>query len=86
MPSSEDLPDPGIEPRSPALQADSSPSELPGKPLVPNTPARSSALPLASCVNCHHLLVLLFSLLPLASQTHRDASLPWAFWNAVLSL
>ena len=27
-----DLPDPGIEPRSPALQADALPSELPGKP------------------------------------------------------
>ena len=27
-----DLPNPGIEPRSPALQADSLPSELPGKP------------------------------------------------------
>ena len=27
-----DLPNPGIKPRSPALQADSSPSELPGKP------------------------------------------------------
>ena len=27
-----DLPDPGIEPRSPALQADSLLSELPGKP------------------------------------------------------
>ena len=31
FPSSGDLPNPGIEPRSPALQADSSPSELPGK-------------------------------------------------------
>ena len=30
--SPEDLPDPGFEPRSPALQADSLPSELPGKP------------------------------------------------------
>ena len=30
--SPEDLPDPGIEPRSPALQADTLPSELPGKP------------------------------------------------------
>ena len=30
-----DLPDPGIEPGSPALQADSSPSELPGKPQAP---------------------------------------------------
>ena len=27
-----DLPNPGIEPRSPTLQADSSPSEPPGKP------------------------------------------------------
>ena len=33
FPSPEDLPDPGIEPRSPALQADSLPTELPGKLL-----------------------------------------------------
>ena len=31
FPSPEDLSDPGIEPRSPALQADTLPSELPGK-------------------------------------------------------
>ena len=31
VPSPGDLPDPGIEPRSPALQADSLPTELPGK-------------------------------------------------------
>ena len=31
-PSPGDLPDPGIEPRDPALQADSLPSEQPGKP------------------------------------------------------
>ena len=30
----EDLPDPGIKPGSPPLQADSLPSEPPGKPLV----------------------------------------------------
>ena len=37
LPSPRDLPDPGIEPGSPALQADSLPSELPGKPLgIPN--------------------------------------------------
>ena len=30
FPSPEDLPDPGIEPRSPALQADSLPTEPPG--------------------------------------------------------
>ena len=29
-----ELPDPGIEPRSPALQADSLPSETPGKPMI----------------------------------------------------
>ena len=28
------LPNPGIEPRSPALQADALPSELPGKPKM----------------------------------------------------
>ena len=32
FPSPGDLPDPGIEPRSPALQAEALPSEPPGKP------------------------------------------------------
>ena len=32
FPSPGDLPDPGIEPRSPALQADALTSEPPGKP------------------------------------------------------
>ena len=31
FPSPRDLPDPGIEPRSPTLQADALPSETPGK-------------------------------------------------------
>ena len=34
FPSPGDLPDPGIEPRSPALQADSSLTELQGKPQI----------------------------------------------------
>ena len=34
FPSPGDLPDPGMEPGSPALQADSLPSELPGKPTI----------------------------------------------------
>ena len=34
FPSPGDLPDPGIEPGSPALQADSLLSEPPGKPLM----------------------------------------------------
>ena len=33
FPSPGDLPNPGIEPRSPALQADSLATELPGKPM-----------------------------------------------------
>ena len=36
FPSPEDLPDPGIEPRSPAFQADALTSEPPGKPLKAN--------------------------------------------------
>ena len=34
IPSPGDLPDPGIEPGSPALQVDFSPAELPGKPIL----------------------------------------------------
>ena len=34
FPSPEDLPNPGIEPGSPVLQAHSLPSELPGKPGI----------------------------------------------------
>ena len=37
-PSPGDLPDPGIEPSSLAFQADSLPSELPGKPKKPECP------------------------------------------------
>ena len=33
FPSPGDLPDPGIEPGSPTLQADTLPSEPPGKPM-----------------------------------------------------
>ena len=36
FPSPGDLPDPGIKPRSPALQVESLPSEPPGKPLKIN--------------------------------------------------
>ena len=34
FPSPGDLPDPGIEPRSSTLQADPSPAELLGKPII----------------------------------------------------
>ena len=42
FPSPGDLPNPGIEPRSPALQADSLPTELQGKPLLEGVEATKS--------------------------------------------
>ena len=46
FPSLEDLPDPGFETQSPALQADALPSEPPGKPPDPNTYTHSIHLKL----------------------------------------
>ena len=43
FPSLGDLPDPGIEPGSPVLQADSLPSEPPGKPNQETKPCGISA-------------------------------------------
>ena len=43
--SPSDLPNPGIEPGSPALQADSLPAEPPGKPLKAIAPVHSPAAP-----------------------------------------
>ena len=40
VPSAVGLPNPGIEPGSPAFQADSFPTELSGKPRVVTTPIR----------------------------------------------
>ena len=39
-----DLPNPGIEPRSPALQADSLPSASPGKPTLSEGGSATSCL------------------------------------------
>ena len=38
FPSPENLPDPGIEPRSPTLEADALTSEPPGKPITYKSP------------------------------------------------
>jgi len=43
FPSLGDLPDPGIEPRSPTLQADSLPSEPSGKPTTEAPPLRKTS-------------------------------------------
>ena len=40
FPSPGDLPDPGIEPGSPAVQADALPSEPPGKPMYDDGEAK----------------------------------------------
>ena len=58
-----DLPNPGIEPRSPALQVDSLPSEPPGKPSSSENP--KFRLPATSCEHLLHLLPTL-----LCQETH----------------
>ena len=45
FPSPGDLPDPGIKPRSPALQADALTSEPPGNPWIGKIPRRMDRLP-----------------------------------------
>ena len=53
FPSQWDLPSPGINPKSPALQADSLPSEAPGKPINVNNEvqnAGSSCCPIFSSI------------------------------------
>ena len=51
IPPPGDLPDPGIQPGSPALQADSLPTELPGKPTV-----SSQSLSIASLCDFSQLM------------------------------
>jgi len=65
FPSPEDLPDPGIEPESPALQADSLSSELQGRCIEVITVAYKSNLCLPQKLLSFPLLV---STTPLASQ------------------
>ena len=51
FPSPEDLPNPGIEPESPALQADALPSEPPRKPYVSFSSVAQSCLTLCNPMN-----------------------------------
>ena len=57
FPSPEDLCDPGIKPRSPALQADSLPSEIPNK-LVEGRPVNSCALGYADVGGSHWAVLM----------------------------
>ena len=52
FPSPGDLPDPGIEPRSPAFQADALTSEPPGKPM-------EDMMYLAKCIGQNHIMITL---------------------------
>ena len=61
FPSPGDLPDPGIEPRSPAFQADALTSEPPGKP-------NWSIVDLQYCVSFRCMAVLFLSLSSLGSS------------------
>ena len=52
FPSPGDLPNPGMEPRSPALQADSLPTELSGKSIVQISSVSQSCQTLCDPVDC----------------------------------
>ena len=56
VPFSRGLPNPGIEPRPPTLQADSLPAEPPGKPS--NDIVMLNQLPQATVINCQKFSVL----------------------------
>ena len=59
FPSPEDLPNPGIEPGSPALQADALPSETPGKPLEARNKCHQTVVKSGSIhLNCESTLLL----------------------------
>ena len=57
FPSLVDLPDPGIEPRSPAFQADALTSELPGNPEPPTFNPHANGLAItAACLRRYTLI------------------------------
>ena len=57
---SRDLPNPGLEPKSPTLQVDSLPSEPPGKPCCPRNSQESSQAPQFESISSS-VLSLLYS-------------------------
>ena len=80
FPSPGDLPNPGIEPRSPALQADSLPTELSGKPCISEvidiSPGNlDSSLCFIQPTISHDVLHPTPVLLP--GKSHRWRSLSW---------
>ena len=74
---SEDLPDPGIAPGSPALREDSLPSEPPGKPQACPEPSGFNVLIVVSGIQ-HHTACMHLSLkpLPLTAVTYVHTACP----------
>ena len=58
FPSPGDLPNPGIEPRSPALETDALPYEPPGKPYQVLRPVNFQKLGLVSRLSTQSLLII----------------------------
>ena len=63
FPSPGDLPDPGIKPRFPALQADTLPSEPPGKPQG-NTLESLKLYPRATCTDTDNISTIVLKKRP----------------------
>ena len=72
-PSPEDLPDPGIEPRSPVLQTDSLPTELPGKPQYIYNWSRQSEAVLCLVAQLSLTLCNPMDCSPSGSSVHKDS-------------
>ena len=58
FPSPGDLPDPGIEPGSPTLQADTLLSEPPGNPKERNVLASAEMMCVCMCVHAYFIFLL----------------------------
>ena len=70
FPSPGDLPNPGIEPKSPELQADSLPTELQGSQSVQFSSVAQSCLTLCNPMNCSMPGLPVHHQLPESTQTH----------------
>ena len=66
-----DLPDPGIEPGSPALQADALPYEPPGKPYIHNCFCVCPSVSMCVCVYMYiHIYIHIYIYMYTHTHTH----------------
>ena len=80
FPSPRDLPDSGIEPRSPALQADSLPTELQGKPHFSISPSNEYSGLISFRTDWFDLLAVQGTLKSLLQHHRSHGSQPWLLW------